>query len=356
MSFISKYERHNNISIDEIRYEIPDIQRSVNAQVVQEIIKFQLEFFELHKEYCLNSTLSIAINDQTGVQYLLDGQHRLQAYKELRKQYPERKMLASLDIYTFDGVHGAHTNLELIYKYINTHTPNDIQRMGIDEYKTLNTFERKIRDQFPTYFKSSGKPHRPSINLTNVKEYILSSGLLASGRISTGDELFQIVLDLNKFYSLVPGGRFGIWGIKDYNKIIDKINAHPNKLYLGLYSNNEWIDRIADHVITSKPFNEMAHISNTWCPIIGKRLREQVWSKTNNRDSRCGVCYCCADDITYDNFQCGHITAVALGGPTVLQNLVAICQACNQHMKTMNLEKYKDIITQQRETESMVSP
>jgi hypothetical protein len=349
MSFIENFEKLYNKSVDDIcksGYSIPDIQREIKNENIAKIIEFQKDYFDIHQSYCLNHSISIGIDIESGITYLLDGQHRMKAYLYLRKEFPERVMSITIDTYYCKGI----DNINKTYKYINTHSPNDITVLGIDEYKILQTFEKLICKQFKNYFKSSTKPNRPNLSISPIKDYIVSENVLKKTGIKTGEQFYQIVLELNRYYSDISSFNsklFGEWGIKDYAKVIEKINSFENKLYLGLYSNYEWIDRIVDHFTIGIEFKDMQHISKSWRPKITKNLKIAVWKAENGNTLTDGKCYCCEGEITYENFECGHIIPVSIGGKTNIENLKAICGQCNMDMKTMNLEDYKKLLQSQ---------
>ena len=69
---------------------------------------------------------------------------------------------------------------------------------------------------------------------------------------------------------------------------------------------------------------------------ITKKLKAQVWKKCADKK-----CECCRKEITKTSFEAGHIKARAKGGPTEIDNLVAICFDCNRRMGTSNLYEYK---------------
>ncbi len=73
---------------------------------------------------------------------------------------------------------------------------------------------------------------------------------------------------------------------------------------------------------------------------IDKNLRSIVWHKYA-RGRMTGKCYVCKRPITYDNFEVGHNKAKATGGRNNINNLRAICKACNRSMGTMAIEVYK---------------
>jgi hypothetical protein len=349
MSFIEKFDKKSDVSIDEIKLNIPDIQRNLNQDVVNNIIEFQTQFYNKNNHYCLNQTISIGINQENGENYLLDGQHRITAYKILRNEYPERLMKISVDYFYCKN----YNNIEKTYKYINTHSPNNITSLGIDEYKIINEFEKLFFNDFKHYFKVSSKPYKPNLNMQNIKEHILKIGLIKY--VKNGKEIYDKLQELNKFYINQDTKKFNDWGLSDYHKIIEKINTYSNKLYLGLYSNNEWIDRLFDHYKLKISFENMEHISYSKRPKILKKTRELVWERDNGIVLKNGKCYCCKSSIDFNNFECGHVIPVSQGGKSTLDNLRAICCQCNNDMGIMNLNEYKNILETQINTQDNIS-
>ena len=76
---------------------------------------------------------------------------------------------------------------------------------------------------------------------------------------------------------------------------------------------------------------------------ISKPLRDQVWMKYMKNRTQ-GRCYCCRErPIHYTDFQVGHNKARAKGGKNHISNLRPICGPCNRGMRTMSIEKYRQI-------------
>jgi len=69
-------------------------------------------------------------------------------------------------------------------------------------------------------------------------------------------------------------------------------------------------------------------------------IRKKVWVKYCGRiyDS---VCFCCNEEqISRDNFHCGHIISERKGGTAKITNLRPICAQCNSSMGTQNMELF----------------
>jgi hypothetical protein len=345
MSFIEKFEKKNSIFVDEIKFSIPEIQRNLNQDTVNKIIEFQKSYYNKNNHYCLNQTISIAINLENGEEYILDGQHRITAYKILRNEFPEREMQISVDYFFCLN----YANIEKTYKYINTHSPNNITSLGIDEYKILNELEKLFMNDYKNYMKTSIRPHKPYLNIQIIKDTILNKKILKY--VKNGRDLYEKIMELNKFYINLDKRYYDYWCVNDYLKIIEKINQFSNKLYLGLYSSYEWIDRLSDYYKLGLKFEEMEHYYAGIRPKILKKTRESVWIRDNGLSLKNGKCYCCSSTIDYNNFECGHVVSIYYGGKTTIDNLRAICSQCNNDMKTMNLEDYKELLNSQLTSE-----
>ncbi len=328
-------------NIDEIGFETPEIQRKIKESVVMQIVDFQETTYSSTSKYLLNGTISIAINKHTNVKYLIDGQHRMIAYNLLRNKYPDREMMISIDYFFYDK----DEDLDKLYKLVNTNSPNDITQMPIDKYRYLNEIDKFITSTYKSYIKETNSPQRPNFNIDIMKEYIMSKNkideLISCGITHT---MFnENILELNKFYdkiSLRTPEKFKEWHVKDYEKVLAKIRTFSNKYYLSLYTNYEWIDRIIESVKLNIPYDDINHFSLSYRPKITKALKRLVW---NSKTLDGGICYCCLESITYDDFECGHIIPVTLGGTTDATNLKKICRECNNDMGTMHLEKYKEL-------------
>jgi len=73
---------------------------------------------------------------------------------------------------------------------------------------------------------------------------------------------------------------------------------------------------------------------------IGKNLRMASWRQHFGNSGE-GKCYVCGRTIYIDDFQAGHIIAVAKGGENSVDNIRPICKPCNVGMGTMDLNEYK---------------
>ena len=121
-------------------------------------------------------------------------------------------------------------------------------------------------------------------------------------------------------------------------------DAKNEDFYLGMFRNYEWIERLLER--PSVPFEDQLHlVSDKDLKLrksISRTLRTQIWNKRCG-DKINGECFCCAEQILFTNFDCGHIISVRDGGDNNIDNLEPICRSCNLHMGTMNMNSYKKL-------------
>ena len=74
---------------------------------------------------------------------------------------------------------------------------------------------------------------------------------------------------------------------------------------------------------------------------IPAHIKTIVWRTYIGNEKPEAKCYCCNHEtVDIRNFECGHVTAEAKGGPLTVDNLRPICRGCNGAMGTMSMEEY----------------
>ncbi len=326
-------------SVSEFKCITPDIQRTIDRDHVAAIYDYQLNVYKQTGQYILAGCISIACvcsgEPTAGTEYLIDGQHRLEAYRRLNREFPDQKLMVCVDYYE------CHENdVEALYKNVNTHKTNGITKMDIDPYKMCLMVSAYFKGSFANYLIKSDAPRRPNINIDKIIEYIISHNIIGRAGIKSGDDFVERIKALNSFYGGLGAIQFAAWGVKTPDTLIRKISESPTNLYFGLYTNFEWLERIVDGA--NRPYDQIYHYSSTHRVAVTKILRNKVW----NSALIDGNCYCCGDGITNTTFECGHIVPITIGGPTTFENLKPICRSCNSDMGTRNLEDYKKMITE----------
>jgi len=73
---------------------------------------------------------------------------------------------------------------------------------------------------------------------------------------------------------------------------------------------------------------------------IPTSVKNTLWS-LHFQGSLNGICQCCkTENISKNNFDCGHVLSEKDGGSVALSNLKPICRSCNSSMGTMNMNDF----------------
>jgi hypothetical protein len=72
-------------------------------------------------------------------------------------------------------------------------------------------------------------------------------------------------------------------------------------------------------------------------------VRKIVWNTYIGKDNIIGNCLVCSsEDISYNNFECGHIISRLNGGEDTIDNLRPICGHCNKSIGCSNMDEFMD--------------
>lgn len=73
---------------------------------------------------------------------------------------------------------------------------------------------------------------------------------------------------------------------------------------------------------------------------ISDTKRDEVW-RTYISDQLDGKCFCCKiNNISYKNFECGHVISDKNRGKVELRNLRPVCKQCNGKMGSKDMYKF----------------
>jgi hypothetical protein len=328
-----------HLPITQISPNIPKIQREINISAVKSIMDDEESFYKKHKKYCIPGCLSIVV--WKGNEYIIDGQHRLKAYTKLNKDYPERTFYVHIDYYTVEN----EQDIEFLYKKVNTCTPNPILGLTLAHYKIIDEVREYFKTTFAPYISKNKNCHAPSFCLEAVLE-IIENKLLKCVNWN-GEQIIDNITQLNRWYSKQKEDTLIKWGL--VQKHIAVVRKHSPTLYLSMYRNYEWIDRLLD-VFHGHALNELTHVTIVQNDRVTVKLRNLVWNKYGYKKDAVQPCHCCQKEIEKGvNFVCGHVIPRARGGKSVLDNLEPICNECNIDMKTMDMKEYIKNVKEQLE-------
>lgn len=331
------------------QYTEPRVQRNINANHVESMVKDQKAEYQKWGCFSMLQSLTVAYNEEDGITYVLDGHHRIRAYKQLEKEgYQIGNLLMPLVIYNVTSVQ----ELTFYYNMINKNMPIHPLDMGDDFAEYEKVLIDNMQKTFGLYIKHNTKTSRcPHISLNALKTH-LAGRQLASKLSSKGlsiDVFWNKVLELNTYFKVYISSSHQLCPLKQKSITDCEAKVKGNKdatCYLGVWRKFEWLDLCINALLNNQPFSpdmNLACDKNTKTP-IPVIIRQQVWKKVNKSECDVGRCYTCSSDLLYPHMECGHIKAHALGGDISVDNLMPVCKSCNGDMGIMDLHEYKAMI------------
>jgi hypothetical protein len=347
------FNNHGKILVDTKKYKLysinskdiyndklqkPECQRLLDNDQVNRIYNYQIDHNNKHGEYFFTNPITLGLLE--GKYYIIDGQHRLKCIEILNYTSKFEVLICLLIL---------ETQQELDDKYvaINQNKPVPLPE-NIEDWKQFGRhIEEYLSYNFSKYFSNTVKPFSPNFNKEKLMNYINDNNI--GDKINHDYHRFITEIEeLNTYYKNTYTVSMLPYFSNNISKQIEKSKSKQpnNPLFLSLYKNFEWVDRIIYKINNNIDYPNMKHVSCENRIKIKKKLRTEVWCKYFD-DSRKGNCIVCVDEINYDNFQCGHIKSVFYGGETNLTNLDPICGRCNNDMGIMDLNIYKEQLDKQ---------
>jgi hypothetical protein len=328
----------------ELPLDCPNIQRDLNIDNVGQIIHFQKKYFLEKSSFLFIGDLQVAIDIDTNILYLIDGQHRYSAIKELCEMMPD--YFISINFIKISSINSIYPTLEDVFILLNKYTP--IPRYILDCMETNNLHYREIIDNFKhfvkkyykSYLSNAKVPRCPNISLDRMCDKIMDDSIIIFQYLSSGKELYDYMNFINK----------NIWVVKDTEKKGEKKGEmYSAYIQYHLTGNDDWttskelLTRFNEEYVASKITieNDTENIAKKNTP-IPQKVRHDVWENFFGKDyneHNCPICNLTL--ISIIKFEVGHIISVANGGDNNIENLKPICEKCNRSMGIKNMEEYK---------------
>jgi hypothetical protein len=325
---------------------IPDFQREIDEEKVKQIYKTHKKKKKLNENWIIQQCcLTICVIELTNKEYklyLIDGQHRLLAIKDLIK----KNIIIDEEILIQMKKCNSIKEMKKYFKTLNINSKIEIQYHGIENefYNSLIcNFKSKIKSLFLNAFSRT-----KNVNKTNqflhIDQFLelfklskMKNTKFVEGKDNTIDiellleNLVKLNLEIKVKYDEIKLDK----DISDYLYKSSITRLKKSGFYLSL-KNVEWFDYFigqrSEFKIKPQKIKKIK---------IPKKIRIKVWEKRFD-DMGKGECYCCKSVIDKTEFHAGHINSEFNGGTIDLDNLEPICPSCNSSMGTMNMNDYKD--------------
>ena len=310
----------------------PELQREANIEVINQIIDYQISFFNKTKSFSFIGELTLVIQDNN--YYIIDGQHRYEAMKRIYTKCPFYKISINLikpDYnFTIESAFQLLNKSKPVPEYIIENTTNILKKAKLDHFKKL------FINKYKLYISKSNNPRKPNINIDNLLDKLNKSYLINCESVVNGKDIFEYMEYVNIIYWKNLDTKFNEKCIEKVEKLSEKhvlylCNDIEDDIWL---SNTHWIEEYNEHKNKTNEtlLNKRKKIS--------QKERKLVWEK-DFKDKEKGICKVCNKvEININTFQCGHIVSHKNGGETSFENLKPICVLCNNKMGSMNLYEY----------------
>ena len=344
--FFFTYKTNNkligNISMKNILEQkicVPNEQRIRDDDKVNEIIKYQDDFFKKNFHFNFLGLINIHYCIEDDKNYLVDGQHRYKAMEKLYREHGYKDFSIDIEVVTVNNKEELKHNYGLVNKNTElSEFPDNIDKQ-IPEKVSQYFF-----NEFANIWTKKKRNIRPLLNKNNFQEAV---GYLLSKLKEIGDydveDLKRVILEKNE--------KLKNWSVESYNQNIRKIKKWPvhmekcksHKIYLGMYNHTneeycyDWVKDIVRE-ITGEHLKKAKKQTKASIP---KNLKNRVWEKYNGNKAN-AICYCCDIKKIHlgDTWDCGHVKSEYNGGLLVVDNLRPICGNCNKTMGTTHMYEF----------------
>lgn len=305
---------------------IPAFQRSEDNEHIQHIYDSVASALENHEEPMITGCLIVVVvSDDTS--YLLDGNHRLNAYyKVLNEIGYDLKVFVNTIHVTSDE------QAELLFNQTNTclpvaTMPDGIKRSCVNQIAE-HFYQRSSPKKGAPLFRGC-KTNRPRIQKSNFEEVIAK--IIKSNPDITTDTIIRKIEEYERQLNSKTATFFKR-NSDTNNKIAGMLNkADMLGSRLGLVRSND-IVRIFG-LCAQGTFERQKEN-------IPKALKMSVWNRYCGTEARYSHCPFCKNRINIEDFHCAHDIAAANGGELSVDNLYPCCSGCNLSMGTSTYEQF----------------
>jgi len=325
-------------------YKIPDFQRILNKEKVEEIIHIQEE--HIRKEGVIKMYQNIIFievvnsNDkENSMAYLIDGQHRFRAIENMYYNNCSNQIIPITIIKCY-----SYEEMKKIFLEINKNT--EMPEYILNDFQEKNSVDQVFKhfyNKYPKIWKCSKHPQRPFLKDTFFQDglaYLIEK--LEEHNIKEAN-----LIDLiEKEHSIIKK--------KDLERIIDTKNPYKtiekckiNNCYLGLFPmyNSKFKYQFFQNCFASLTGIHNEDIKNKVKNKIKRKipysLKSIIWNKYIGEHIGVSPCWCC-NEISIDKraFHAGHIIPESKGGKVTIDNLRPICASCNTSMRDQNMFEF----------------
>ena len=321
--------------LDTMELVIPEIQRLLDTHKVNELVAHQLMHHRENGAAWPYPPIVLARTSETGgTRFVVDGQHRLAAMRDLYSAHSHDMEFAMLT-YSVPTL----KRLECLYREINKNAPiPDFSPFSPDARAPAESVAVRLKTRFPDIWSASARARRPSLNFTLVQQSLawlsqktgsLTAAALEAAVLELNNELEgRVTLAARGSPETLPG--------QPTARMVAK--AVKTGMYLGLYKDEpgseygyRWTAVLAER-LTGTAVLRRRKARRKGVP---KSVKLAAWNRYVGASVARTKCICCQErEISMAVFEAGHVVAEAEGGSATVANVLPICGLCNKSMAT----------------------
>ena len=143
---------------------LPNIQRIKDNDKINDIVKYQIEYYKKYNRFNFLGLINIHYDKQTTTYYLVDGQHRFHAVKILYEKYGHNfnVLIELINVNDKD-------ELKINYDLINKNTPLPEFPESIDK-NIPETVALYFKEKYPSIWSKTSRARRPHIFFNYFQE------------------------------------------------------------------------------------------------------------------------------------------------------------------------------------------
>jgi hypothetical protein len=333
--FDTVYVKHVSDVLKTVK--IPDFQRESDMIHIENIYNGISSQLKNNREPKLTGCL-ITVSTEAET-YLLDGNHRLKAFKRLLEEGHDLKIYVQ-------ELKASREEAEELFNQTNTclpvaEMPQGIKRSSVNEvtayfYKKYGSTPAKREPLFRD--TPSSVVNRPRISRSKFETavgQILELGFSPEEFIRKLDEHIAELNGKSLLY-------FKHSSNDTYKKLQDMLDiADIFGCRLGMYFTQNYFKDLSTlmGVPEQKDINDVPLVRTK--SKIPQALRISVWNRYCGQTARVASCFFCNTEIKIESFHCAHDTADALGGDINIDNLYPCCATCNLSMGMKSFEEFQ---------------
>ncbi len=330
--------------IVELPLQTPEVQRNIDAYRVEAIVAYQRERMIATKSYLFVGDVAVIAKSRGDARlWVVDGQHRLAAAKQLVAEAPGHPVTVLVLAL------GPTLTLQQAFHLINCAAP-------VPDWLVHGTLcavhrcalrgaEAELRKRYGPFFSSATTPRRPNVSMNAL------TSVLATAAARQPDAFPNSAANIVAFVEYANERMRDMYADAPVNvaALAKAQKARCQPLFLANDATFEFaMAWLGDFSNRSSSTGDRLHVNpeivyvakKTERKKLPKALRLAVWNKFFTDRAGVGRCTACNREITQQSFEAGHVVAACAGGRDDIDNLKPVCAPCNRSMGSQNMEDF----------------